>query len=109
MSGATSDRLSKLLKLLSLDERDAFVLYGLGQEHAKLGNHDEAIGWFDRTLAADAAYCYAYFFKARSLQALGRIVAAREVVQAGIAAAHRAGDGKAASELSTLQVELAER
>lgn len=103
-----SDRLAKLTKLLALDDRDTFVLYALAQEHAKAGDHDQAITFYDRTLAVDPAYCYAYFHKARSQQAQGDIPAARLTVQTGITAAHRAGDGKALGELSSLQVELAE-
>lgn len=102
------DRLEQLAKLLSADPRDTFVLYGLGQEHAKRGNHAAAIEHFDRTLAVDPHYHYAYFFKARSQHALGDLAAARATVQAGLAAAHRAADAKAANELSALQVELSE-
>lgn len=103
-----SERLGKLLKLLAADERDTFTLYALAQEHAKQGDHARAVEFFDRTIAVDPAYCYAYFHKARSLQAAGDVPAARAAVQAGIAAAHRAGDAKALNELSSLQTELAE-
>lgn len=101
-------RLEQLTKLLALDPADAFVLYGLAQEHAKLGDHAAAVGFYDRCLAADPAYCYAYYHKARSQQAAGDLPGARATVLAGITAAHRAGDSKAAGELSTLQTELAE-
>jgi len=103
-----SDRLPKLLKLLALDDRDTFVLYGIAQEHAKLDDHTKAIEFYDRTLAVDPAYCYAYYHKARSQLAAGNLAEARQTVQSGIAAAHRAGDHKALGELSTLQTELAE-
>lgn len=103
-----NDRLAKLQKLLALDDRDTFVLYAIAQEHAKAGDHALAIEFFDRCLAADAAYCYAYFHKARSQQAAGDIPAARATVQSGITAAHRAADAKALGELSSLQLELAE-
>lgn len=104
-----SDRLAKLFKLLALDEQDTFVLYGIAQEHAKLGDHAQAVMWFDKTLAIDPQYCYAYYHKARSQQAAGDLAAARQTVLAGVQAAHRAGDGKALSELSNLQVELSEQ
>lgn len=103
-----SDRLAKLTKLLALDDHDAFVLYGLAQEHAKLGDHAKAIEFYDRCLKVDAAYCYAYYHRARSQMATGDLAGARATAAQGIQAAHRAGDGKAASELSTLQVELSE-
>lgn len=103
-----SDRLAKLHKLLALDERDTFTLYALAQEHAKLGDHAQAIVFYDRTLAVDPHYHYAYFHKARSQQALGELADARATVAAGIQAAQRAADAKALGELSNLQVELAE-
>lgn len=101
-------RLEQLTKLLALDPADAFVLYGLAQEHAKVGDHAAAIDFYDRCLAVDAGYCYAYYHKARSQLAAGDLPAARATVLTGITAAHRAGDAKAAGELSTLQTELAE-
>jgi tetratricopeptide (TPR) repeat protein len=103
-----SDRLTQLMRLLELDERDTFVLYALAQEHAKLGDHAAAVRAYDRTLEVDPGYCYAYFHKARSQQALDDLPGARATVQAGIQAAVRAGDAKAHAELSSLQVELAE-
>ncbi len=108
MSSPTTGRLAKLTALLALDPADTFVLYALAQEHAKAGEHAEAITFYDRTLAADPAYCYAYYHKARSQQSQGDIAAARQTAQAGVTAAHRAGDSKALGELSTLQTELAE-
>lgn len=101
-------RLEQLAKLLALDPRDTFTLYALAQEHAKLGNHAQAVSYYDQTLAVDPAYCYAYFHKARVQQAASDLAAARATVQAGLQAAHRAGDAKALSELSSLQVELSE-
>ncbi|MGQ0627197.1 MAG: hypothetical protein ACT4PL_03750 [Phycisphaerales bacterium] len=101
-------RLAKLEKLLALDGRDTFVLYALAQEHGTAGDHGRAIEFYDRTLAVDPTYCYAYFHKARCQQQVGAIGPARETVRDGIAAAHRAADSKALNELSGLAVELAE-
>ncbi|MCA3005734.1 MAG: tetratricopeptide repeat protein [Planctomycetaceae bacterium] len=100
--------IAQLEKLLALDPADTFVLYGLAQEHAKQKNFGEAVAFYDRCLAVDPGYCYAYFHKARAQQAMGDLAGAKVTAQAGVQAAHRAGDGKALSELSTLQVELAE-
>ena len=101
-SGArpASDRLAQLMRMLESDPADAFCLYGIAQEHAKAGRHEDAVGWYDRTLAADPAYCYAYFHKARSLEELGRIDEACAALRAGIERARTAGDRHALSELS---------
>jgi tetratricopeptide (TPR) repeat protein len=98
--------LAQLTKLLTIDPADTFVLYGLAQEHARLGDHAAAITWYDKCLAIDPLYCYAYFHKARSQQALGDLPAASDTVRKGIDAARKAQDGKALSELQGLLVEL---
>lgn len=99
-------RLEELQKLLALDGRDAFVLYGLGQELARLGRHDEAVGWYARCLEADPSYFYAYFHMARSQESMGKASEARATLRAGIAAARGAGDQKAWSEMQGYLDEL---
>ncbi|MBX3357747.1 MAG: tetratricopeptide repeat protein [Phycisphaeraceae bacterium] len=99
-------RLDKLKRLLEVDPADPFVLYGIAQEQANAGNYAEAITFYDRCLAADPAYCYAYFHKARAQQALGQIEAAIVTTREGEAAARAAGDGKASGELASLLDEL---
>jgi tetratricopeptide (TPR) repeat protein len=100
--------IAQLEKMLAADPRDAFILYGLAQEHAKAGGegHARAVEFYDRCLEVDPEYCYAYFHKARSLLALSRAADAAATVRAGIAAARRAGDGHAESELSGLLDEI---
>jgi tetratricopeptide (TPR) repeat protein len=90
----------QLEKLLSASPQDPFVLYALAQEHAKAGRHGDAVGYYNRCLAVDPAYLYAYFHKARSQVALDQEQQARDTLSAGIAAARKAGDGHALSELS---------
>ena len=94
-----SERLEKLLGLLERDPSDAFVLYGIALEHKKSGDGPRAIEFLDRTIAADAGYCYAYYQKGQVLESLGDSGAARETYQAGIAAAQRKGDAHAQSEI----------
>ncbi|MDP1660982.1 MAG: hypothetical protein Q8L55_03620 [Phycisphaerales bacterium] len=103
-----SERLAKLTAILASDPADTFILYALAQEHAKRGDHAQAITYYDRTLASDPAYCYAYFHKARSQQAEGDVASAVQTVRAGLLAAQKAGDGKALGELSSLLDELGE-
>lgn len=93
-------RLEQLQKLLALEPNDPFLLYSTALEHAKTGDHARAVEFFDRCLAADPAYCYAYFHKAVSLKAADRAGEARDTLTAGIRAAQAAGDAKAIGELS---------
>ncbi|MCA9304376.1 MAG: tetratricopeptide repeat protein [Phycisphaerales bacterium] len=92
--------IAQLEKLLTLEPDDAFLLYGLAQEHAKLGDHQKAIEYFDKTLAADPDYVYAYYHKARSLESLNQIDDAKSCLQIGLETAKRVGDAKGTSEIS---------
>lgn len=98
--------IEQLTTLLAADPDDTFVLYGLAQEHAKNGDHAEAVSFYDRCLAVDPAYCYAYFHKARTQEAAGDMADALATAQAGVTAATKAGDEKALGELQALCDEL---
>lgn len=98
--------LEQLEKLLAADPGDAFLLYGLAQEHAKQGAHKVAVEFYDRCLVADPAYCYAYYHKARSLDAMEKRDDAVATLRAGLKAAKSAGDSHAASEIAALLDEL---
>jgi tetratricopeptide (TPR) repeat protein len=96
----------QLRKLLEQEPADPFLLYAMAQELARLGDHAAALGWYDRCLAADPGYCYAYYHKARSQQSLGDVAGAAATVVKGKEAARRTGDGHALSELTTMEAEL---
>jgi len=98
--------IEQLQTLLEREPGDAFLIYGIAQEHLKAGRFDEATEWFDRTIAADADHCYAYYFKARAQHEAGSGDAAIATIEAGLANAMRVGDGKASSELGALRDEL---
>lgn len=98
--------IEQLEKLLAATPGDPFLLYGLAQEHAKRADIARALECFDRCLAADPAYCYAYFHKARVLHGAGRTPEAVAVLRAGAAAARAAGDAQALSEISGFLDEL---
>ena len=97
-----ADRLEQLLKLHAADPADPFCTYGIALEHAKQGRTDDALGWLDKTLAADAGYCYAYFQKGKLLAERGDGAAARIVLERGINAARAAKDPHAEAELMSL-------
>jgi tetratricopeptide (TPR) repeat protein len=95
-------RLDKLLKMLETEPGDAFVLYGIAQEHANAERHADAVAFYDRCLAADPAYLYAYYHKAVSQQELGDVGGAKKTLGAGLKIARKAADAKAQSEMQTL-------
>lgn len=92
--------IEQLQRLEAIDPKDPFVPYAMALELAKTGDHDQAIAAFDRCLALDPDYLYAYFHKARSLDAAGRRADAVGVLEIGAEKAAKAGDAKAHSELS---------
>lgn len=96
---ATTPRLAQLLKLHANEPGDPFCMYGIAQEHARAGRHEEALSWYDQTIAADPGYCYAYYHKARSLEDLERIDDACAVLRTGLEAAKRVSDSHALSEI----------
>ncbi|MFA6045099.1 MAG: hypothetical protein WC718_08955 [Phycisphaerales bacterium] len=98
--------IAQLEKLLAIDPSDPFVLYGLAQEHAKAKDFAAACAMYDRCLAADAGYCYAYYHKAKAQQAAGDEVAAIATLRTGLVAAKKASDFKAMSEISGFLDEL---
>lgn len=106
-SQPASSRKAQLEKLLALDPNDPFVLYALAQEHAKLGEVDHAVALYDRCLASDPSYHYAYYHKAKSLVDADRTPEAVVTLNLGIAAARAARDAKALSELEALLDQLA--
>ncbi|MBL9149453.1 MAG: tetratricopeptide repeat protein [Phycisphaerae bacterium] len=104
-SGAAS-RLERLQALVAAEPNDTFCLYGLAQEYAQRGQHDEAIRWYDRCLAVDPNYCYAYYHKAKALEAAGRAGDAVRVLQTGLERARSSGDRQAVSEIGAYLDEL---
>ena len=99
-------RLDQLMKLRDADPADADVPYMIAQEHAKAGDHDAAVQWYDTCLASDPAYLYAYFHKAASLEALERDDDAIAALRDGLTRAQAAHDEKAAGEIGTYLAQL---
>jgi tetratricopeptide (TPR) repeat protein len=96
-----SDKLEKLYAMLAKQPSDPFLLYGIAMEHKKLSEPTKAIEFLDRTIQADQNYCYAYYQRGQILESMGDAVAAAQSYNDGIAAAKRAGDAHAQSELES--------
>lgn len=94
-----TDRLQKLLAMLEKTPGDPFLLYGVAMEHKKGSDVAAAVDFLDRTIAADAGYCYAYYQKGLLLESSGDLDAARRTYRDGMAAADRSGDAQAKGEI----------
>ncbi len=97
-----SDRMAQLTKMLDADPNDPFITYALAMEHRKADALEDAVKWFDRTIALDADYFYAYFHKARALDETGETETALACARIGLERALAGGDGKASGELEEL-------
>ena len=95
------ERLEALQAILAENPDDAFCLYGIAQEHLSDGACDLAVSFFDRCLAIDPNYLYAYYHKARALEELDRIDDAAQTLRVGLERARVAGDAQATNEIAS--------
>lgn len=85
---------------------DAFSRYGLAMECMNTGDTAAAEGNFRELLQRNADYVPAYLMFAQLLAKQSRAEDAREVLNDGIAAASKAGNAHALSEMESLLNEL---
>jgi tetratricopeptide (TPR) repeat protein len=102
-------RLEQLHKLHTADPTDADVPYMIAQEKDKVGEHSEAAAWYDKCIALDPDYLYAYFHKAKSLEALDQIEIAAAALEEGVKRSKAAANAKAIGELGEYLTQLQER
>lgn len=98
--------MEQLEKLLAADPNDAFTLYAIAQECGKHGDHAKAVEYYDRSIKVAPDDGYTYFHKARAFGAMGRTAEQIAALKAGLEAARRSRDGKAAGELQGALDEL---
>jgi len=85
---------------------DAFSRYGLAMECVNSGDFSAAEANFRELLGRNADYVPAYLMLAQMLVKQSRPEEAREVLDKGIAAASKTGNGHALSEMESLLNEL---
>ena len=103
------DKLAALQEILQADPGNAFARYGLAMEHIAQGNQEAALAEFDALIGHSPDYVPAYQISAQTLLALGRIEAARDRLDEGIAAALRSGNQHALAEMSAMREEVSGR
>ncbi len=94
-----SQRMSKLQAMLQKQPDDTFLLYGLAMEYKKAGDPAKAVEHFDRVIALDPGYCYAYHQKGLVHESQGDTDAAKQAYRDGIQAAIKKGDDHARGEI----------
>ena len=106
MTGQKKTRRELLESFVAQKPDDAFSRYGLAMECVNSGDSAAAETNFRELLQRNAEYVPAYLMFAQMLVKESRPDEAREVLDKGIAAASRAGNGHALSEMESLINEL---
>ena len=100
------DKLAALNEILQLDPANAFARYGLAMEHISQGHPEIALTEFATCIGHNPDYVPAYQMSAQTLVTQGRMEAALESLNAGIAAAQRTNNQHALAEMSAMRDEL---
>jgi predicted Zn-dependent protease len=107
MTQAAQSRREMLEQFVAANPGDAFARYGLAMECANLGDTEAAGQHFRALLAAHPDYLYGYFHYGQLLLKVGRADEAKQILQAGVAAAQKKGDAHALDELQGALREIA--
>jgi tetratricopeptide (TPR) repeat protein len=91
---------------VAANPNDAFARYGLAMECASTGDSAAALEHYAALLAAHPDYVPAYYHYGALLDRLGRKDEARRILTAGVAAAHKAGNSHAQSEMEAALQEM---
>ena len=93
------DRVAMLKEILAENPNDAFARYGLAMEYANAGDGAAALAEYENIVSANPEYVPAYQMAGQLLMNQGRDEDARSWFEKGIAAARRAGNRHAESEM----------
>jgi Flp pilus assembly protein TadD len=96
----TTPLIQSLEKLRGTPRDGALLRYSLGNEYAKAGDLERAIGELREAVSRDARYSAAWKALGRALADAGRDEEAREAYVQGIEAARAKGDRQAEKEMT---------
>ena len=88
-----------LKEILAENPNDAFARYGLAMEYANTGDTTTALSEYEKIVELNPEYVPAYQMAGQLLMNLGRDTDSRAWFERGIAAAQRAGNQHAMSEM----------
>ena len=85
------DRIAALEGFLRDDPDDPFTRFALAQEHARRGEADRALGYYEGLVREHPDYVGTYYHLGGLYRALGRDDEARAALRAGVAVATTGG------------------
>lgn len=94
-------RLIELKKLLNRDQKDTFLLYGIGLEYLSLGQTAEASNWFKKCHQIDPKYLAVYYQLGKVYEDLDDLESARKIYRAGIELAVQQKSNRTFNELKS--------
>jgi cytochrome c-type biogenesis protein CcmH/NrfG len=95
-------RKEQIEAMLKEEPYDAELRYMLAMEHVSLGDDAGAVGVFQNLIADTPTHAPAYHMMGRTLQRLGRIGEAKQLLKTGIPIAMKSGNAHAAGEMQEL-------
>lgn len=96
-------RIAQLLQLHA-QNKDAFSSYALALEYKKIGEHQQAIHWFEQTLQLDAHYLAVFFQLGQLYVSRNQLEQALLVFDQGIELAQKMQDFKTLAELKNARL-----
>ena len=101
-----ADRLSLLQAYHAEDPEDAFTCFALAHEHAKRGNTNAAISYYETLVKAQPSYTGTYYHLGKLYLSQGLQKEARAVLRSGIAVCSRLRAHKDLAELKQVLMAL---
>jgi tetratricopeptide (TPR) repeat protein len=106
MTQPQKTRRETLEGFVAANPNDAFARYGLAMEYASTGDTSTAIEHYTKLLAAHPDYVPGYYHYGTLLARLGRKDEAKKILTDGVAAARKAGNTHAQSEMEAALEEV---
>ena len=103
---ADSERTQQLKAIIAQDPANTLARYALGMEYSGMGEVDAAVAAFRELIANNPDYANAYFMAAQALSNADRKDEAKVLLREGIAAAKRANNRHAESEMTAMLDEM---
>ncbi|MCS6823735.1 MAG: tetratricopeptide repeat protein [Cytophagaceae bacterium] len=108
LSAMHPDKVEQLLKLLSEEPDDPFLLYALALEYDKTGHTEQAEKMYSILLTQHSSYTPTYYHAATHYIKSRNYQKAKQVIEAGLIQTKNEGNMKAHKELYFLLDELPE-
>lgn len=102
----SSPRLQQLLTFLERSPKEPFIRFAIAKEYEKLGDFDQALHYYQLTVADSPDYVGTYYHLGKLQEQLNTPAEAWATYSTGMTVARQAGDQHSLSELAGARLEL---